>query len=332
MSISTNYSYRPVNEITQNGVLYNQSSVFRIGSSTRGALLGALPNGEVAQVAGPLGTLNSPEIQQRMARGQMAPVAPQAYKDQSADTRTGLQSFFSAGARYREKDAYQQNHVSVSGVPGMVHMAVLDAGGQKLPYAPFSWGGRTYHTDADGKFTILERQYFQNVVSAENERVKYVTQMISLVIGQPAENVIAMFGMDFYRALGPLDTDYAVNLYKVYMSQAGIKHSIIEQKARVFSMYADADASPEVMPNYGDNDPHWTRAFNKLSQLIEYHPSAILFDSQPVDPTVDTGVLEGPRDVKVPMDTSNIQAITQEAQQVVSSGANREAAMPVDGA
>ena len=89
-----------------------------------------------------------------------------------------------------------------------------------------------------------------------------------------------------------------------------------------------------IPSDYGDNDPHWTRAFNKLSQLIEYHPSAILFDSQPVDPTVDTGVLEGPRDVKVPMDTSNIQAITQEAQQVVSSGANREAALPapVDGA
>ena len=27
------------------------------------------------------------------------------------------------------------------------------------------------------------------------------------------------------------------------------------------------------MPNYGDNDPHWSRAFTKLSQLIEHQPA-----------------------------------------------------------
>ena len=191
MSISTNYSYRPVNEITQNGTLYNQSNVFRVGSSTRGALLGALPNSEITQVAGPLGTLNNPEIQQRMARGQMAPVAPQAYKDQSADTRTGLQSFFSAGARYREKDAYQQNHVSVSGVPGMVHMAVLDAGGQKLPYAPFSWGGRTYHTDADGKFTINTWDDKDTGAKRSQPQISASAVVVLKGVATPAREVVA---------------------------------------------------------------------------------------------------------------------------------------------
>lgn len=377
MSLATNYSYRPIDKnqytVGSTPTAYYQSLTPRIGGTKRGDLLNAPLKPDVAMAAGTgVAAMDTDpkkytSIQSRMARGQMGPMTPQAYKDQSADTRTGLQSFFSAGARYREKDAYEQQHVSVSGVPGMVHMAVLDSAGQKIPYAPFSWGGRTYHTDAEGKFTILERTYFQNVVSSENERVKYITQMISLVIGQPAENVIAMFGLDFYRALGPMDIDFTVNLYKVYMAQAGIKFEIVEQKARVFSMYADAgpcpsyrlyplptpspslsllplllihyaiphplsltDASPEVMPNYGDNDPHWTRAFNKLSALIEYHPSAILFDTAPIDPTVDSGVLEGPRDVKVLMDTTTIQAVKAEATQVVSSGANREAALPPD--
>ena len=96
-------------------------------------------------------------------------------------------------------------------------------------------------------------QYFQNTVNAENERTKYVTQLISLVVGAPASNVIAMFGMDFYKALGPLDSEFSTWLYGTYLAQAGFTPDIIAQKSRVFGMYSDADASPEVMPNYGDN-------------------------------------------------------------------------------
>ena len=180
---------------------------------------------------------------------------PQAYKDQSMDTRDGLASFFAAGSRYKERDAYTQNHISVSGIPGVVHMAVLDAKGQKIPFAPFSWGGRSYHCDAQGKFTILERQYFQNTINAENERTKYVTQLISLVVGAPASNVIAMFGMEFYTALGPGNPGYSIGIYGTYLSQAGFSPEVIEQKCTVFGLYADADASPEVMPVCPDPYP-----------------------------------------------------------------------------
>ena len=111
--------------------------------------------------------------QEKMEMGQQTPLRPQAYKEQSSDTRDGLASFFAAGSKYRERDAYQQNHISVSGIPGVVHMAVLDAKGQKIPHAPFSWGGRSYHCDADGKFTILERQYFQNTVLSQSLSYHY---------------------------------------------------------------------------------------------------------------------------------------------------------------
>ena len=62
-----------------------------------------------------------------------------------------------------------------------------------------------------------------------------------------------MFGMDFYKALGPLDSEFSTWLYGTYLAQAGFSPDIIKQKCRVFAMYSDADASPEVMPNYGDN-------------------------------------------------------------------------------
>ena len=218
-----------------------------------------------------------------------------------------MASFFAAGSKYKERDAYTQNHISVSGIPGVVHMSVLDAKGVKIPHAPFSWGGRSYHCASDGKFTILERQYFQNTINAENERTKYVTQLISLVVGAPASNVIAMFGMDFYKALGPLNSDFSTYIYGTYLAQAGFSPDIIQQKSSVFRLYADADASPEVMPNYGDNDPHWSRAFIKMSQLIEHHPSAILFNSGTVDPTADSGNLEGKRDVTIAMETSVLE-------------------------
>ena len=61
------------------------------------------------------------------------------------------------------------------------------------------------------------------------------------------------------------------------------------------------------LQNYGDNDPHWSRAFSKLSLLIEHHPSAILFDSGTVDPTADSGNLEGKRDVTIPMETKVLE-------------------------
>ena len=62
-----------------------------------------------------------------------------------------------------------------------------------------------------------------------------------------------MFGMEFYKALGPGHSEYSTNIYGTYLSQAGFSPDIIDQKCTVFRLYADADASPEVMPNYGDN-------------------------------------------------------------------------------
>ena len=59
--------------------------------------------------------------------------------------------------------------------------------------------------------------------------------------------------------------------------------------------YAGAECSPEVMCNFGDNDPEWSRAFNKLSLLIEYHPSAILFDAGTLNPTESSGQIHGDR-------------------------------------
>lgn len=220
---------------------------------------------------------------------------PQAYIDISADNRKGLRSFFAFGKRAVEQDAYQQAHLSVSGLPGVVRLAVLDTDNTPIPFAPFEWGGRKYHTDASGSFILVEKQFFQNSISVENERSKFVTQMISLVVGQPATNVIALFGFDFYEALGG-DTDgkqKAIGLYEVYLKHAGIQKEIIKRKSKLFEKYADAEASPEIMCNYGDNDPEWSRAFNKLCMLIEYHPSAILFDEGHLDPTDASGRVGG---------------------------------------
>ena len=83
-------------------------------------------------------------------------------------------------------------------------------------------------------------------INAENERTKYVTQLISLIVGAPASNVIAMFGMEFYTALGPGNPGYSIGIYGTYLSQAGFSPEVIEQKCTVFGLYADADASPEV--------------------------------------------------------------------------------------
>jgi hypothetical protein len=155
------------------------------------------------------------------------------------------------------------------------------------------------YTDSKGQIKYVEKDYFQTAISLENERVKYVTQMISLVAGQPSENVIALFGWDFYDALGGDSGDSnsqankAWHLYRSYLQQAGLANDVIERKLRLFMNYADAECSPEVMCNYGDNDPQWSRAFNKLSLLIEFHPSAILFDSGSLNPTESSGHIHG---------------------------------------
>ena len=135
--------------------------------------------------------------------------------------------------------------------------------------------------------------------SLKNERVKYVTQMISLVAGQPSENVVALFGYEFYTALAGDDDPekpqavYAQNLYRHYLAAAGIDPHIAERKMFVFKRYSHAECSPEVMCNFGDNDPEWSKAFNKLCLLIEYHPSAILFDSGSLNPLESSGKVHG---------------------------------------
>lgn len=225
---------------------------------------------------------------------------PQAYKDISSDRRRNLSSLFAFGKRSGELDAYRQAHMTPAGTPGVVNLGVLNNAGQPQPFVSFSWNGRVIHTDANGMVKYVEKDYFQNAISMENERVKYVTQMISLVVGQPAESVVALFGYDFYTALaGDGDGENgaqavrAQNLYRSYLSMAGIDPPIAERKMFVFKRYSFAEASPEVMCNFGDNDPEWSKAFNKLALLIEYHPSAIIFDEGTLNPLDSAGNMRG---------------------------------------
>ena len=220
---------------------------------------------------------------------------PQAYKDTSSDSRKGLSSFFAYGKRSAEADAFRQAHMTPGGTPGVLNIQLNDLNGNPCPYAMFNWDGRQMLTDAKGQIKFVERDYFQTAISLENERVKYVTQMISLVAGQPSENVIALFGIDFYDALSAGNADLATKLYESYLAAAGVKQAIIERKVALFQRYADGECSPEVMCNYGDNDPEWSKAFNKLSLLIEYHPSAILFDSGSLNPLESSGTVHGDR-------------------------------------
>lgn len=243
------------------------------------------------------------------------PLVPQAFKDTSDDSRKGLRSFFAYGKRSSERGAYQQAHMTPSGVPGVLNLAVVDPEGRPVPFAPFEWNGRQMLTDAKGQIKYVEKNYFQTAISMENERVKYVTQMISLVAGQPSENVIALFGWDFFKALagdaegpgGPQATRAQI-LYRSYLGTAGLQPAIAQAKQSVFERYSDAECSPEVMCNFGDNDPEWSRAFNKLSMLIEYHPSAILFDEGTLNPLDSAGSIHGDKggSNKGPMD-GNVQ-------------------------
>lgn len=225
---------------------------------------------------------------------------PQNFKDVSSDKRKGFSSFYGYQKRAAERDAYQAAHMTPSGTPGVLNLAVVDAEGQMIPFAPFEWNGRQMLTDSRGMIKYIEKDYFQTAISLENERQKYVTQMVSLVTGQPAENVIAIFGYDFYRALAG-DSDgpdgnqarFAQQLYVSYITTAGLTEEVGNRKLYVFKRYSDAEASPEVMCNFGDNDPEWSRAFNKLSLLIEYHPSAIIFDHGTLNPLESAGVVHG---------------------------------------
>jgi hypothetical protein len=125
-----------------------------------------------------------------------------------------------------------------------------------------------------------------------------------LVIGQPSENVIALFGYEFYEALASIEPEKAINLYKSYLSTGGIDPAVAERKVALFRKYADGEASPEVMTNYGDNDPEWSKAFNKLTLLLEFHPSALLFDEGTLNPLESSGVIHGnPGHVAGPMDS-----------------------------
>lgn len=232
---------------------------------------------------------------------QVVRLRPQAYKDTSSDGRKNLSSFFAYGKRVAEADAFKQAHMTPSGVPGVVNLGILNPQtNQPVPYANFEWNGRQFTTDMNGVIKFIERDYFQTAISLENERVKYVTQMISLVAGQPAENVIHLFGWDFYLALagdnegihGP-QARQAQLLYHEYVHNAGLDPMVATRKEFVFQRYSDAECSPEVMCNFGENDPEWCRAFNKLALLIEFYPTSIITDHGTLNPLDSSGTVHG---------------------------------------
>ena len=51
----------------------------------------------------------------------------------------------------------------------------------------------------------------------------------------------------------------------------------------------------------------------------KHHPSAILFDSGTVDPTADSGNLEGKRDVTIPMATNVLDRAVRQGTEAVSA-------------
>ena len=124
MSIVSDNYYRPgpvsvaydgINNSTERDGPYNIPR-FRLGATSAADLRSQKnPTGDLYMATG--------LTQEKMEMGQQTPLRPQAYKEQSSDTRDGLASFFAAGSKFRERDAYQQNHISVSGIPGVVHSA-----------------------------------------------------------------------------------------------------------------------------------------------------------------------------------------------------------------
>lgn len=244
-------------------------------------------------------TKEAQQIQIPMPGGGVRKLMPQAYKDTSSDSRKNLSSFFAWGKRASERDAFRQAHMTASGIPGVLNLGVMDTAGRPQPFAGFEWNGRQFYTDANGIIKFIEKDYFQTAISLENERVKYVSQMISLVAGQPSENVIALFGFDFYCALAGAETvespqaRQAQALYLDYLTMSGLDQRIVERKAHVFKRYSDAECSPEVMCNFGENDPEWVRAFNKLALLIEYYPTSIITDQGTLNPLDSSGTVHG---------------------------------------
>lgn len=59
--------------------------------------------------------------------------------------------------------------------------------------------------------------------------------------------------------LGP-QAQKSTDLYRSYLSTSGLKLHMQARKLNLFRHFASAEASPECMTNYGDNDPEWSRA------------------------------------------------------------------------
>lgn len=115
-------------------------------------------------------------------------------------------------------------------------------------------------------------------------------QLISLVIGHPSECMESIFSWPFYDALGDDDSEpddlgpqalKSIDLYRSYLSTSGLKLHMQARKLNLFRRFASAEASPECMTNYGDNDPEWSRAYHKVALLVEFHPSSIIRQELP---------------------------------------------------
>lgn len=229
------------------------------------------------------------------------PLAPQDCKDVSSDPRKGLSSLFAWGKRQAEREAFQQAHMTPGGTPGVITLGLVDERDMSLiAGAEFNWEGRKFYTDSRGVFKYVDRDYFQTITSLENERQMCITAKIPTVVGQRAEAVIALYGYEFYAALrmdplgpnGP-QAKKAQDLYKSYLTIAGIAPDILKERVLQFAVVSDACASPEIITNYSLQDPEWQRAYQKLTSLLEYHPTPVLFDKGPFNPLDVSGKVYG---------------------------------------
>ena len=137
------------------------------------------------------------KVGEPMRRGDKPSVAPNAMKYSHVGSRRGLSSVL-------DKDTVNQNIEKHSKqLVGAYRMQFLDGAGAVLKDATYNNGERLFRSNADGTFTMIDRQAMEYKKQIQEEVNDYVNQVIGYCIYEDelASEALGIFDVPQYRKL-----------------------------------------------------------------------------------------------------------------------------------
>lgn len=194
-----------------------------------------------------------------------------------------IKNIYSNAKHQKEKEDYERNHGKTSDsafAAGIRNYMPLDKDHRPLPIGTDITTEHGTITLYDGKYRVVDSEYFNNEVKKHRDREEYVKDMVDsfLTAGDALTKSTIGYYYNWLAAGAPAGNDY--NQLVKYIMNDGFTQA---QAARIATNIVPHDGTPNSIKSYTSSSQQFTDSLNKLLTICKY--TGIIFTNKNPVPT-----------------------------------------------